>query len=187
MHCPKCGQQQVSEETRFCSRCGLLLSEIAALVSNEGVNTGKAETKLSARTRGLKQGLFLLLSSMLVVPIAAVVTVASNSEPFVAAALLFLTVVGGLLRMVYALMFESGEPGSVTVEQTLIAKTDKALKQRRRNAALNPAPAPAETQFYSAPVSSNWMDTNDLAGERPSVTDNTTKLLENAQGQNRER
>ena len=26
MYCPNCGQQQVSEEMRFCSRCGLALS-----------------------------------------------------------------------------------------------------------------------------------------------------------------
>ncbi len=29
MYCPNCGQQQVSEEMRFCSRCGLALSGLA--------------------------------------------------------------------------------------------------------------------------------------------------------------
>ena len=29
MYCPKCGQQQVSDEMRFCSRCGLALTGLA--------------------------------------------------------------------------------------------------------------------------------------------------------------
>src|SRR5262245_2787016 len=99
MHCPKCGQQQVSDEIRFCSRCGLPLTEIATVVANEGVIPGRAAAKSSARTRGLKQGLFLLLMSLLVVPIAAIITIANDATPFVAAATVFLTVVGGLLRM----------------------------------------------------------------------------------------
>ena len=97
MHCPKCGQQQASEELRFCSRCGLPLTDIAAVVSNGGVIPGRSQGKSSARTRGLKQGFFLLLLSLLVVPIAAIITVANSAEPFFAVAALFITVVGGLL------------------------------------------------------------------------------------------
>jgi uncharacterized membrane protein YvbJ len=29
MYCPNCGQQQISDEMRFCSRCGLALSGLA--------------------------------------------------------------------------------------------------------------------------------------------------------------
>src|SRR5689334_7647741 len=29
MYCPNCGQQQVSDEMRFCSRCGLALTGLA--------------------------------------------------------------------------------------------------------------------------------------------------------------
>ncbi len=175
MHCPKCGQQQISEETRFCSRCGLLLTEIATIVSNEGLVPGKVKTTSSARSRGLKQGLFLFLLSILIVPIAAIITVASNSEPFVAAALMFITVIGGLLRIVYALMFESGEPGSTTLEQNLIANTGSIISKRRRKKEL--AAAPANSMFYAAPESANWRDTNELVNTPPSVTDTTTKLL----------
>src|SRR6187401_2195574 len=118
MHCPKCGQQQISEETRFCSRCGLLLTEIATVVANNGIVPGKTSGP-SARTRGLKHGVFIFLLALLIVPIAAIITIATNAEPFVAAGLFFLTVVGGLLRIIYALMFESGEPGSATLEENV--------------------------------------------------------------------
>jgi ribosomal protein L37E len=33
MYCPKCSQQQVSEEVRFCSRCGFSLSAVRELIA----------------------------------------------------------------------------------------------------------------------------------------------------------
>ena len=173
MHCPKCGQLQVSEETRFCSRCGLLLTEIAGVVANDGVV--RRNVKGSARNRGLKQGLFLLLLSILIVPIAAIITVASRSEPFVAVALLFITVIGGLLRMAYALLFESNEPGRPTLEQNAIAEAGNLIDRIRNKKEL--AAPPANSVVYAPPEGGNWRDTNDLNAEPSSVTDNTTKLL----------
>jgi uncharacterized membrane protein YvbJ len=36
MHCPRCGQQQLSEETRFCSRCGFQLGIVSELLLHDG-------------------------------------------------------------------------------------------------------------------------------------------------------
>src|SRR4051812_16654898 len=36
MHCPNCGQQQVSNETKFCSRCGMPLGLVADVLANGG-------------------------------------------------------------------------------------------------------------------------------------------------------
>src|SRR5258708_37224499 len=36
MHCPNCGQQQVSNETKFCSRCGLPLGIVSELLIHGG-------------------------------------------------------------------------------------------------------------------------------------------------------
>ena len=86
MHCPKCGQQQISEDTRFCSRCGLLLTGIAEVVANNGVvrapKTAFTGDASSRKRRGIKQGAFLFLLSFLVVPMAAIISLALNLEPF---------------------------------------------------------------------------------------------------------
>src|SRR6185436_10621084 len=37
MYCPKCGQQQISDEMRFCSRCGLALSGLAEWLAGGGL------------------------------------------------------------------------------------------------------------------------------------------------------
>jgi hypothetical protein len=31
MHCPRCGQQQISDQTKFCSRCGFQLGLVSEL------------------------------------------------------------------------------------------------------------------------------------------------------------
>lgn len=36
MHCPRCGQQQVSNETKFCSRCGFQMGLVSELLANNG-------------------------------------------------------------------------------------------------------------------------------------------------------
>ncbi len=36
MYCPNCSQQQISEETKFCSRCGLPLGLVSEILANGG-------------------------------------------------------------------------------------------------------------------------------------------------------
>jgi uncharacterized membrane protein YvbJ len=40
MFCPKCGQQQVSDNTRFCSQCGLSINGLAEWIASGGNLTG---------------------------------------------------------------------------------------------------------------------------------------------------
>lgn len=175
MHCPKCGQHQVSDDTRFCSRCGLPLSGIAMVVQHNGlvpvVQTKKTFSTNTPRRKGLKQGLFIFLLSFLIVPITVILTIAANGEPFgvVIAAILF--GVGGMLRMAYALLFQSDDV-TATPEFGMgpsIAEGENlhSLPSSSRQAAAD----------YVSPIGT-WRDTNDLKSGPPSVTDKTTRLLE---------
>ena len=178
MHCPKCGQQQISHETRYCSRCGFLLTGVALVVDNEGQVPGLASSEsaaVSPRRRGIKQGIFLFLLSFLVVPLLGMIALASGSEPVLAGFGFFLCVVGGLLRIVYAFMFESNSPGGSTLEENILASSRSYLKKRQNKAEL-PAGDPTPANVYAAPTGGTWRDTNDLATPS-SVTDSTTKLL----------
>jgi hypothetical protein len=174
MHCPKCGQQQVSDETRFCSRCGLPLSGIAEIVANGGIvktqKTGIAGSADSPKRRGVKKGVFIFLLSFLVVPLLAMLTLVLNIKPFLPAIGAFLFGIGGLLRIVYDLLFESGE-GSIAFSSPSV------LTGADTRAAL-PGSQSIPASAYSAP-SGSWRDTNDLLQQPGSVTDSTTKLLQN--------
>jgi hypothetical protein len=54
MFCPKCSQQQVSDETRFCSRCGFQLGVVKALLNNDEVSQGQ-NAEMSAPDRSLRK------------------------------------------------------------------------------------------------------------------------------------
>ena len=58
MHCPRCGQLQVSDQTKFCSRCGFQLALVAELLQNGGFlpqlgELYKAKTPWFSRKNGL--------------------------------------------------------------------------------------------------------------------------------------
>ena len=179
MHCPKCGQAQISDETRFCSRCGFLLTGVYEVVANGGVLAknsaiSAAGASTSPRNRGLKQGLFIFLLSFLIVPIIAILTIAAGAEPYAVVISAILLGVGGLLRSLYALLFQSNVPAGTNQ----LAGTESAgYFQADMHAASLPGHQSVPASAYTSPAG-NWRDTSDLQATPPSVTDSTTKLLQ---------
>ena len=177
MYCPACGQERVSDATNYCSRCGFLLSGAAELIVTGGVLPVRAKTKgwkaPSPRNRGLKQGLFIFLLSFLVIPIISIFTVMANAEPFAVAIAAILLTIGGLLRMAYALMFQSpealatGDP--VSGFTPVPAFNDRSAQRELPPQQMRPA------QSYTAPAAGHWRDTNDL--QPTTVTEGTTQLI----------
>jgi hypothetical protein len=186
MHCPQCGQEQISDETRFCSRCGFLLTGISAVMENGGLvpnnPTTQGSSSNSPRKKGLKQGLFIFLLTFLIVPLVAIISVALRMPPWGIAIAAILLAVGGLLRIAYALMFESNVGDGETKEQSVFAGVHKTLHVRASPSALPPRQSIPATDYTSPPAAGHWRDTNDLKTPA-SVTEDTTKLLQKEQDQ----
>ncbi len=192
MNCPRCGQLQIDENTRFCSRCGFLLTAVAAILANDGnfpqFLPNASANAISPRKRGLKQGVLLIFSGAVLVPLMAIISMAINIDPTLTAITAILTFVGGILRVIYALLFEDGKPQFTNQTQTSILPNLAAISNSARNM-MNPPPnisalPPQSTDFSSAspvyqpPTQRKWQETNELV-QPPSVTENTTKFLEN--------
>ena len=128
--------------------------------------------KMSERKRGVKQGAVLFLSGIMLVPLLGILTVASHAPPFAVGIMALITYLGGVLRMLYALLFESGnvQAADESIIPTFVSKITSGKKTKE----LLPASAAADLN-YNPPIV-NWRDTNDLEVP-PSVTDETTKLL----------
>lgn len=92
MFCPRCGQQQLTDSMRFCSRCGFLMEGAMTLLAHDGIlpqyQPPEEPKGISPRRKGVKQGAFLVLSGAVLVPMLAVLDkytdttrLLDNSEP----------------------------------------------------------------------------------------------------------
>lgn len=176
MFCPRCGQEQVSDQTRFCSRCGLLMSGMQEIIANGGVlQVYDPQPKApSARKRGVRQGGAMILFGAFFVPLLGVLSnifYFSTEIVGLAAVVFFL---GGFLRLIYAAIFESGNPADKTLEENVV-ETAQKLMNKKKNAAELPPQQSIPVDNYMPPKQSSWRETNELTPT--SVTDNTTKLL----------
>lgn len=115
MYCPQCGQQQVSDSLRFCSRCGFPLEGVLVLLGNGGAlpvyQAPDEPREMSAKRKGVRQGGVLLLAGVVLVPALGLMDSFTQGFDildilFPLAAILFF--VGGLMRMLFAGIFEEG-------------------------------------------------------------------------------
>lgn len=173
MYCPQCGQQQASEPVRFCPRCGFLLEAVSAVLASGGMApryVQQGPQPLSPRSKGVRQGALMMLSTLLVVPVLAIIIVGFLDGPGEFVGLAAVTCfIGGLLRMIYALLMEDAYP-QVNAQQAPTYAPPAQFDQPLRNVQLPPA---------SVNTTSSWRrpTTSELV-RPPSVTENTTRLLD---------
>lgn len=182
MHCPQCGQRQVSEITRFCSRCGFPLEGVAQLLACGGMLPAypltEGTTERSPKWKGVRQGMILFLIGVLLVPIMGVFSAFTRgiwSEGFQMLAALFslLCFVGGPIRMLYAALFEEGARArgvlrsSPTTYAPPASNTFPAAPGRMN---VLPPAAASPAGAWRRPNTAELVD-------RPSVTEHTTRLL----------
>lgn len=175
MYCPQCGQQQTSEQVRFCSRCGFLMETIAVVLASGGMAPRYIQPgaqPLSPRSKGVRQGALMMLSTLFVVPVLAIIIVAILDGPGELVGLAAVTCfIGGLLRMIYALLMESAYAQPETHQLPQYAPpASPQFGQPARNVGLPPA---------SVNTAPSWRRPNTSELVRPpSVTENTTRLLD---------
>jgi hypothetical protein len=166
MFCPKCGQQQIADNTRFCSRCGLPIDGLAQWLAGDAPPVTRDQglaVAISPRRKGVRRGAKIMFLSAVLTPLFIVLSVIADAgEPLIIPFLLFLA---GLSVILYSSIFKEKAPTKTTPAR----------------------PAPLGSAFGSnalPPASNTWANsrrdqavrTAELA-QPPSVTENTTKLL----------
>lgn len=177
MYCPQCGQQQLSENVRYCSRCGFLLEGVTAVLANGGLVPMRyvqpGNQPLSPRSKGVRQGGMLMLSTLLVVPIVAIVSVNflyEVSHILIPMAALF-CFVGGLLRMLYALLMEDAVASPDASQAPGYLPAPSPQLERSLHNALPAASVGAKAAWRERPQTAEIY-------QPPSITENTTRLLD---------
>lgn len=172
MYCPRCSQEQLSSEVKFCSRCGFLLTGISEVTANDGlipqIYASKKEKKSLKRFLNVRSFLiaFQVLSLFLII-----LSGASDAPEEIVTFLFGLAF--GVFVSLLASVFLANKP------KFNASKSDESsaaeLIENQANFALPPQASQPVSSY--APPAGSWktFTTNDLAPH--SVTDRTTKLL----------
>ena len=177
MFCPQCGQQQVSDAARFCSRCGFQLGAVAGLLTTGGRGAAPepafeaVPAPPSPRRKGAQLGGKLMLTGAFLIPTLAIMSelIGTPEELPLLGVIAF---VAGLFRLLYALLFEDGPYRRQLQRQPAYVPQPQFEQPPQAVSALPPPQSqPARSYVPQRP------DTAEMA-YRPSVTEGTTKLLE---------
>ena len=172
MHCPQCGQQQISGEVRYCKSCGFPLDGVRELLASGGISSTiekeSQKPSQSPRRQGVRQGVILLFITVVLMPLTMII---GNHAKFIIPMFLM----AGLMRILYAVIFQEGAPRKkrqqLNTLRDVAPSTIDRLGTATRGTALPTAQSVPVTAFDARRV-----DTREMVNP-PSVTDHTTKLL----------
>lgn len=110
MYCPRCSQQQIPEEVRFCSRCGFQLAGVSQLLKTDGISFIQPHYKLErlplVKRQELRRGAKLIfLSFFSFVPSLILAGILDHGLPLV---IPFITFLVGLAQIFYYFLFGEG-------------------------------------------------------------------------------
>lgn len=168
MYCPRCSQQQASEEASFCSRCGFQLGVVKGLLATDGALPGPwagVQMGQGARRfrRGVRVGLKMIFFSIVLLPLFFGVCIIFDSPgPLLPPAALFLA---GLASILYTVIFgEELLPTFSKAQPTLPGPSAPGAK-------LSPPAGVTVNELGAARHNTAEMM------QPPSVTERTTNLL----------
>jgi len=176
MHCPSCGQEQVSANTKFCSKCGFPLDIVAELLANGGFLPQLAQLAGNKTLFNKKNGvMFAVLWFFFFVLFLTPVWGILNVEEL--AAISAVTgVFGSILILIFSLAFLPSSKAAAATRFVSPQNIPHGLYGNPQQQQLPPEQSiPASA--YTAPQGS-WRapDTGELVTPG-TVTEGTTKLL----------
>jgi len=180
MYCPQCSQQQISDEVRFCPRCGfqldalkMLLAENQNSLAMSGIET---ETQLvSTRKRDVLLGATVMFVAAISIVLLMISSVAGT--PWQAVIIPLLLVWTAIISVILLSGHAAREVTNLFSKNASASPSEfvSSLITRLNPAARHPTLPPVEST--SASGFGSWrVNTAELV-QPPSVTDRTTNLL----------
>lgn len=181
MYCPKCSQQQVTEEIRFCSRCGFQLDAVKMLLVEDqnilAVDEVETQPRLtSARKRDILLGATVMLVSSILTALFMISTVAGTPLQAVIIPLLLVWA-----ALVFALLLS----GHATREVSrLFSKDASTSLPKVSSGSTTQVGAPGRHQalppVQSTPMSGigSWLSRTAELAQPSSITEHTTNPLD---------
>ncbi len=178
MFCPKCCQQQISDNIRFCSRCGFQLNIVKALLADNGKelpqNSAARASAGSLRKKDMKIGAVLM--SLFALRVAWVTEDLSLEREFIALILncLILCALINVIPMIRDFFRRSATQES-PLSSKILASLTARFNDRDQKSVLPPAYSRPATDYFATGINSAEVF------PPPSVTEKTTNLLSSNQ------
>lgn len=177
MYCPRCGQQQISDQTKFCSRCGFLLAVIGEVLLNNG--TLPQLDELNQKPKGLftrRNGvmfsvIWFMFFLFIITPFWAIADVEE-----IAGFSAVLGIFGGLILLITSLVLLKKPTKSSPAFQPPVGAQPAALYGHAQQQALPPQQTQTAAEYTAPQGAWRTPDTGEFAVPA-SVTETTTKLL----------
>lgn len=172
MFCPKCSQEQVSDETRFCSRCGFQLNVVKALLANDD---SPQTAEIQKQDRSLRKRDLTIGAALMFFFAFWVAAITIDMPPSHSARIFFLVIVWLALSLLINIKpiiqyFVRGD-NSASSDNISPSKLTSQFQAKKQNAALPSAQSiPADFVMPAA-------NTAEMV-QPPSVTESTTNLLD---------
>ncbi len=177
MFCPRCSQEQISEETKFCSRCGFPLELVSEVLAHGGfipqlVDVKKSK-KLFTRRNGLYFSLFwFMIFVMILTPIFGGVVNADELALLCAIA----GTMGGIILVIASFAFLKNEPKSAKNYSQELPDYKAQNLYGSQQTALPPQQSQPAQNYVSPAHPWRAADTGKMV-QPQSVTEVTTRLL----------
>jgi len=179
MYCPRCGQQQISNETKFCSRCGFQMGLIPELIANNGilpqlVELYQQKQSWFTRKNGVVFSLMWFVAWVMMIPAFFGIAGEEDAAGVSAVFGLFTTI----MLLIFSLGFLKKSQKTISIPALEAHQVQAAsLYGTPPNQQALPPQQSVPVESYTAPHGA-WRtpDTGEFATPG-SVTDSTTKLL----------
>jgi hypothetical protein len=178
MHCPRCGQQQVSIETKFCNRCGFQMHLVSELLAHDGTLPQLASLSGNRPFFNKKNGVIFGVAWFIFFTMFMTSVIAILGGEEVAGLAAVTGVFGSLLIVIASLVLLPSSKLNHFASMPMVGLRTQADLQAPPAQAQLPPQHSIPVQNYAPPAAGAWKapDTGEFA--RPgSVTENTTKLL----------
>ena len=180
MYCPRCGQEQISQNLKFCSSCGLAMELVSEILANNGILPRLLESEKKKKIFTRRNGMvFSLLWFIFFVPFMAAICGLLDFHIIVVSFFNIAGVFSSLLIFLFSVFFLGSSKDGTQQNYIQSQKTSHDLSDQNVRQSSLP---PQQTQIahdYVSSTSGSWKapDTGELA-QPGSVTEETTKLLQ---------
>jgi len=142
MHCPSCGQQQISNETKFCSRCGMPLGLVADVLVNGGYLPQLAELDKAKATKWTRKNgvMFSIFWFIFWVPLMTSVFGGVFNVEILGELFALLGVFGSMMIFIFSLVYLKPASKYMHPGTYVPSSSPSALYGQPANPALPPQP-----------------------------------------------